>query len=408
MNSIEQVRKMLHNVNQQQLLRFYDGLSDTEKADLLRSISEIDFQEIKDPKFHLDKGGECLYSPINVCDLKDIEQNKSIYERAGLQSLANGELGVLMLAGGEGTRLGFNKPKGMLNVGVNKPLFLFEILVNSVYQTVKKVDRFIPIFIMTNPRTHKDIVEFMTEHKFFGYNKEYIHLFPQSTLPSVDFHGKVLLQTPCHIAAAPDGNGNWYKAVKKNGIHHTIERYGIKWINVVSIDNVLQQIADPYFLGATITHKKHSGAKVVARAFSTEKVGIICLKNGQPSIIEYFEAENIMQEENNDGTLKYKYGVILNYLFEYDVLKSGTVDKMPVHLNKKKIPFCDNSCETIVPKAENGYKQETLLLDMVELIGSCLPYEVVREDEFAPIKNKTGVDSLELAQKKLAELGMLE
>ena len=186
-----------------------------------------------------------------------------------------------------------------------------------------------------------------------------------------------------------------------------VRERGIEWLNVFAMDNVLQRIADPCFVGAVIESGMTSGAKVVAKAAPEEKVGVICLENGRPSIVEYYEmTDEMLYQREPDGTLSYNYGVILNYLFRVDKLNETLNVRLPLHKAFKKIKYMDESGATVSPEAPNAYKFETLALDMVKLQENCLAYEVDRSREFAPIKNKTGVDSVDTARALLRENGI--
>lgn len=182
----------------------------------------------------------------------------------------------------------------------------------------------------------------------------------------------------------------------------SIRAAGIEWLNVFAVDNVLQRIADPCFVGAVIESGRESGAKVVAKAAPDERVGVLCLEDGRPSIVEYFEMTDEMRTlREPDGTLSYNYGVILNYLFRVDCLDRTLGVSLPLHRACKKLRCMEPDGTVVVPEEPNGYKFETLALDLVRLQESCLAYEVDRSREFAPVKNKTGVDSAESAQRLL-------
>ena len=223
--------------------------------------------------------------------------------------------------------------------------------------------------------------------------------------PSVDFDGKLLLEDRAQLVLSPNGNGGWYSSLDKSGLLADFPE--IQWLNVFAVDNVLQRIADPVFVGATIASGLNSGAKVVRKNDPYERVGVLCLEDGMPSVIEYYELTDEMANQvGADGNLAYSFGVILNYLFSLPKLRQTLGKRIPVHVVKKKIPHLDNTGNLVKPDKENGYKFETLILDMVRLMESCLPFEVVREQEFAPIKNKTGVDSVESAQALLQKNGV--
>ena len=202
------------------------------------------------------------------------------------------------------------------------------------------------------------------------------------------------------IANSPNGNGGWYSSMAAMGMTDIVKAAGIEWLNVFAVDNVLQRIADPCFVGATIAKKCSVGAKVVRKNAPDEKVGVMCLENGSPSIVEYYElTDELMNEKNEKGDPAYNFGVILNYLFSVSKLDKIIENEMPLHIVEKKIPYMDEDENYIKPEKPNGYKFETLILDMIHLMDSCLPFEVIREKEFAPIKNKTGIDSVESARE---------
>ena len=178
-------------------------------------------------------------------------------------------------------------------------------------------------------------------------------------------------------------------------------------VNAFAVDNVLQRIADPCFIGAVLTGNYVCGAKVVRKADPEEQVGVLCLEDGKPSIIEYYEMSHEMNYARDEkGNYLYCFGVILNYLFRLDRLEAIAGDHMPVHVVEKKIPYIDPDGTPHKPESPNGYKFETLILDMVHMMDNCLAYEVVREHEFAPVKNKTGVDSVDTARELLAKNGV--
>ena len=196
--------------------------------------------------------------------------------------------------------------------------------------------------------------------------------------------------------------------MKNNGMLDIVHNEGIEWLNVFAVDNVLQRIADPCFIGATIQRGCVVGSKVVRKNAPDEKVGVMCLEDGRPSIVEYYElTDELMNAKDEKGDPAYNYGVILNYLFKVQDLEKIMEEKMPLHIVEKKIPYLNENGEPVKPEAPNGYKFESLVLDMIHQMDSCLPFEVVRRKEFAPIKNKTGVDSVESARELLTENGVV-
>jgi UDP-N-acetylglucosamine/UDP-N-acetylgalactosamine diphosphorylase len=272
---------------------------------------------------------------------------------------------------------------------------------------VKLAGAWVPLYIMTSEKNHKDTTEFFKEKSYFGYAPEYVHFFIQDMAPSVDFNGKILMESKSKISISPNGNGGWFSSLVRAGLLDKIKANGVEWINVFAVDNVLQRIADPGFIGAVIKSGLQSGGKVVSKASPDEKVGVLCLEDGMPSIVEYYEmTEEMRTLLDENGELAYKYGVILNYLFNVEKLEEICDRKMPVHVVDKKIPFMNEKGELVKPTEPNGHKFETLVLDMVHMQDSCLAYEVIREKEFAPVKNATGVDSVDSARELLKANGV--
>ena len=407
--NLNDAKKKLADLGQEHLLRWFDELSDTEQESLLDQIDALDPTLLD--VFRSYKGdGEAArgkLEPLGALTLNDIAENRERFENAGLDAIRQGKIGAVLLAGGMGTRLGFDKPKGMYNIGVNRSLYIFECLINNLMKVVEKAGAFVPLFVMTSEKNDEDTREFFEEMKYFGYNPEYVHFFVQDMAPAVDPDGKILLEEKGRIATSPNGNGGWFTSLVKAGFLNLLQREGIEWLNIFAVDNVLQRIADPCFVGATLLSGCDCGAKVVAKADPEERVGVLCLEDGAPSIVEYYEmTDEMITRREPDGTLSYNYGVILNYLFQVSKLTEMMNDAMPVHVVNKKVPFVDDVGVLQKPSSPNAYKFETLVLDMIHLQKSCLSYEVVRNYEFAPVKNPDGVDSVVSARALLQENGI--
>ena len=218
----------------------------------------------------------------------------------------------------------------------------------------------------------------------------------------MDYDGKIILETKDMPALSPNGNGGWFVSLQKAGLDKDLHARGVEWLNIYAVDNVLQRIADPVFVGATIESGVNCGAKTICKNNPYEKVGVLCMDGDQPDIIEYYElTDEMANQRNENGELAYCDGVIMNYLFRLSKLEEIADKKIPVHIVEKKIECLCEDGVTRKPEKENGKKFEALAVDLVKLMGSVLPFEVVREKEFAPIKNKTGVDSVESARELL-------
>ena len=397
----------LKEYNQEHILKYYEELNDDEKLELLAQIDATDFSVVamctKEDK-EVKKG---VISPLAAMQLKEIEERKEEFKTAGLDAIKAGIVGAVLLAGGMGTRLGSDDPKGMYNIGITKDVFIFERLISNLLDVVRESSTWIHLFIMTSDKNHDATVKFFKEKDYFGYNEEYITFFMQEMAPAADYSGKVYMEAKGKIASSPNGNGGWFTSMARWGVLDIIDNAGIEWLNIFAVDNVLQRIADPVFVGATILNNAAVGSKVVKKAAPDEKVGVMCLEDGKPSIVEYYELTTDMMEAKDDnGDPAYNFGVILNYLFKVKDLKDIMNKNMPLHIVEKKIPYIDENANLIKPEEPNGYKFETLVLDMIHLLDSCLPFEVIRDKEFAPIKNKTGVDSVESARELLKQNGV--
>ena len=391
--------EMLTMLHQEHIAAHMKTLSKEEQLSMVEQVDSLDLSVLNAAGEDEKRGS---FAPLFATTLAEIEENRELYTKTGLQAIRDGKVGAVLLAGGQGSRLGFDHPKGMFNIGVKRELYIFECLMNNLLEVTKAAGAYIPLFIMTSADNNKETREFFEEHDYFGYSDENVWFFVQEQLPTVDVSGKLMLSGRGRISTAPNGNGGWYASMAKTGMLRIVQNAKIEWLNVFAVDNVLQRIADPCFIGAVIESGRVSGAKVVAKAAPEEKVGVLCLEDGKPSIVEYYEmTDEMLNSREPDGRLSYNYGVILNYLFRVDKLNSTLSVKLPLHRAFKKIKFMDENGSQVTPDEPNAYKFETLVLDMVKLQDNCLAYEVDRKKEFAPVKNKTGVDSVDTAQELL-------
>lgn len=399
------IKEKLNKYNQQQLLKFENQLNEKEKQALYNQIEELDFSYLEALGESQSQKGEI--TPIKAMTIKEIEKNKDYYEKIGLEALKNQEVGALLLAGGMGTRLGSDNPKGMYNIGKTKDVYIFQRLIENLLDDVEKTGKFVPFFVMTSEKNHQATVEFLKEHNYFGYDENYIRFFVQEMAPCIDLEGKILLEEKSRVATSPNGNGGWFNSLLKNKeAKEMLEKFNLKWLNIFAVDNVLQKIADPVFVGATISGNYEIGSKVIRKVDPFEKVGVMCNKNGKPSIVEYIDlTEDMAVEVDENGERVYNFGVILNYLFNVELLYKIKDKKLPIHVVTKKVEYLDDNGNLVKPEQPNAHKFEMLCVDMIEFASSCLPFEVIREKEFAPIKNKTGVDSVESAQVLLEKNG---
>lgn len=391
------------NSTKQKYLSAFVGKNIPERLE--KQLEEMDWSNLD--AIHNKEQKRGSFSPLGAMELSEIEVNKDKYTAVGIDAIKHCKVGAILLAGGQGTRLGFDKAKGMYNIGETKELYIFEQLIANLKKVTSAADAWVPLYIMTSEKNDEQTREFFREHDFFGYNPDYVKFFVQEMVPAVDFDGNVLVEAEDSLAMSPNGNGGWFKSLIKAGYDADLKEKGVEWLNVFAVDNVLQQIADPVFVGAVIESGCVSGAKVVRKVDPYERVGAMCLEDGKPSIVEYYELTPEMAEARDEkGTLLYGFGVILNYLFRVDKLLEIAEKSLPLHVVEKKVPYIDENGVAVKPETPNAYKFETLILDMVYMMDNCLSFEVDREKEFAPVKNATGTDSVESARALLKKNGI--
>ncbi len=403
----KELENVLKEHNQEHIFEAYKKLDEKGKEKLIAQIEKIDWSILAMAGHEELAQERGKLVPLSALEVPEIEKNRAKYEQVGLDAIKAGKVGAVLLAGGQGTRLGFDGPKGKYNIGITKEMYIFERLIRNLQDVTDKVGCFVPLYIMTSDKNHNETTAFFEEKDYFGYPKDFVKFFKQEMAPSVDFNGKLFMEAPDSLSLSPNGNGGWFYSMAVTGVLNDVKVRGVEWLNIFAVDNVLQRIADPVFVGATLDSGRVSGAKVVRKADPEEKIGVLCLEDGKPSIVEYYEmTEEIINSREANGELSYNFGVILNYLFRVDQLEEISSKKMPVHVVEKKIPYLDENGMLIKPESPNGYKFELLVLDMIHLFENCLSYEVVRDYEFAPIKNKTGVDSVESARALLQKNGV--
>lgn len=399
--------KIWEDDNQKYIKAMMEKNTTEQNEKLTKRLEEIDFSVLEHIERKETVNERGVFAPLDAVEVSEIEARGAEFKELGLKAIREGKVGAVLLAGGQGTRLGLDRPKGTLNIGVAKELYLFEQLLRNLMDVTDEAGVYVPLYIMTSNINNADTTAFFEEHDYFGYPKDYVKFFVQEMVPACDYEGRIYMESQTEVAMSPNGNGGWFSSMVNAGLLSDIKERGIEWINVFAVDNCLQRIADPMFVGATIAYGCESGAKVVRKAAPDERVGVLCTEDGKPSIAEYYEmTEEMATARKENGDLKYGFGVILNYLFSEKKLEQIADARMPIHVVEKKIPYMDVDGTFVKPEQPNGYKFKTLVLDMVHMMDDCIPYEVVREREFAPIKNLHGVDSLDSARELMKGCGI--
>lgn len=400
----------LKGLGEEHLLRCFRDLSKDEQERLTAQIEGLDLTGISVHRRLLAEGRSLLappeaegeYEPIPYISAAEAERRHDEFVELGIREAKEGSLAAVVMAGGQGTRLGNDGPKGTFDIGVTRPLYIFQRIFERHMESEAVIGRKLRLFIMTSDMNREATESFIREHDFFGHDPAYVTFFTQDTAPAISDDGHAFLESPGVIAASPNGNGGWFKSMIRSGLTPLMEEEGIKWLNVFAVDNVLQKICDPAFFGAVLQSGLPSGTKVVRKASPDEKVGVICLAGGRPTVVEYTEMSDEMRNAADDkGELLYSCGLVNNYLFRVKELTDAAKGEMPLHFARKAVPYMDESGSRVRPSEPNAWKAEYYIFDILKGLEGCLPYEVIREREFAPVKNRTGVDSVDTARELL-------
>ena len=263
--TLEQAKEKLAKYGQEHVLKYYGELTEEEKRGILDQIEATDMSILEACKHKEDLAKKGVITPLAAMQLDEIEANRENFTATGIETIRQGKVAAVLLAGGMGTRLGSDNPKGMYNVGLTHELYIFECLVNNLLEVVHQADAWIHLFVMTSDKNHEATTKFLKEKNYFGYKEEYITFFMQEMAPATDYQGKVYMEAPGVVAMSPNGNGGWFSSMKRWKGLDKVQEAGIEYLNVFAVDNVLQRIADPVFVGALIEKQAAVGSKVVKK-----------------------------------------------------------------------------------------------------------------------------------------------
>ena len=400
---LEEIKGILKKYGQEHLLNHYDKLDDVHKQKLLEEIENIDF-ELVDSLYRStekkEKSTKDEITPIDYLDKYKLNEKYKYYENIGKKAIKEGKLAAVTMAGGQGTRLGHNGPKGTYDIGLNSHKSLFELLCDRLKEEGKKYGVTIPWFIMTSKENNKETTDFLEKNNYFGYDRDHVTIFMQSELPLVDTEGKLLISKELKIKEASDGNGGTYSSLRRSGCLADMKEKGIKWVFIGGVDNVLLKMADVTLLGMTAKQGVQIASKSVVKANPHEKVGVFCKINGHPKIIEYAELPEKMAEElDNNGELKYGESNIMCHLYTIEAIEKISKETLMYHSAFKKNSYIDETGKEIIPEEPNSYKFESFIFDAFEFFDEMALLRVKREDEFAPVKNREGSDSPKTAKE---------
>ena len=405
MDKAKDAIEILKTYNQDHIIKLLNKLEGKKKQELIEQIMKIDFQQIHELYENTKKEIEIKENKIESIDYLDksklSKDEKEKLDNLGAEIIKNGKYAIVTMAGGQGTRLGHNGPKGTFKLDVyGKGKYLFEILAENLKEANKKYNIQIPWYIMTSKENNKDTVEFLKKHNYFGYPKDKVRIFMQSELPLVGINGKLLIDKNYKIKEASDGNGGTYSSLRASGCLAEMKENGIKWVFIGGVDNALLKMVDETLLGLAIDKNVQIASKSVVKANPHEKVGVFCKMNGHPKIIEYAELPEKMAEEvDKNGELKFGESNILCHLFTIDAIEKASKETLMYHSAFKKNSYIDENGKEVIPDEPNSYKFESFIFDAFEFFDDMALLRVKREEEFAPVKNKEGVDSPKTAKE---------
>ena len=406
-----EIERKLKRYNQEHLLDYYNKLPDGElKNKFLEQLERIDFELIDNlyrNTTNVKNEDNVKIEPIEYWDKERLGGKYDFYEEIGTEKIKDGKLAAVTMAGGQGTRLGHNGPKGTYDIGLDSHKSLFELLCDGLKEANRKYNVTIPWFIMTSRENNEQTIEFFKKNKYFGYEKN-VYFFIQGELPMVDTEGKILIGENGLIKEAADGHGGVYESLVKSGMLAKMKELGIEWVFIGGVDNCLVRMVDPVLMGLAIYKGVSAAGKSVVKANPQEKVGAFCKKNGKPNVVEYTEITPEMAEAKDAaGELLYGESHILCNLFKVSAIERMGTNPLPYHSAFKKATYLDKDGNVVVADSPNAYKFEAFLFDAFGALDDMVVLRVKREEEFAPVKNATGVDSPETARELYNKLHKL-
>ncbi|MFZ5517387.1 MAG: UTP--glucose-1-phosphate uridylyltransferase [Candidatus Zhuqueibacterota bacterium] len=410
---VKQLREKASAAGQGHIFRFWDELSRQGKVNLIQQVQSIDFTLLKQLKeTYLSGAQNNLFQgelqPPEIIPIPATDQQKmkaAEAKKIGEALLSRGKVAALLVAGGQGSRLGFDGPKGMYTIAPISRKSLFQLHAEKIAALQSKYGAVIPWFIMTSETNHDETVAFFQRHRFFGLSEGDVYFFRQGMIPALDGQGSMFLDAKDHIFTNPNGHGGTLNALRDNGCLDEMKARGIEEIFYFQIDNVLIKICDPTFLGYHRENKAEMSAKLVSKRDPYEKVGVVGWLNGKLAVIEYSDLSVADKEaRNSDGSLKFRGGSIAIHVFHVPFIENEISQaKLPYHLAFKKIPHLDEQGRLVEPAKPNGYKFEMFIFDALQDARAAVLMEVDRKKEFSPVKNKEGSDSAETARQDLVD-----
>lgn len=413
---IQQAETELGRIGQKHLVQWYNELKAGQQQNLLGQIEKLDFGKIPAWIEQYVKGDGSLKvpeqfepAPAYPAAPKDTEQADK-YQKAsqlGEDLIRQGKVAGFVVAGGQGTRLGFDGPKGNYPISPVRKKTLFQIFAENLLATGAKYGVTIPFYIMTSPLNYEATVSIFESAGYYGMKKANVIIFQQGTLPNFGFDGRILMADKDEIATSPDGHGGSLKALYVSGALDDMKRRGVEYLSYWQVDNPMVKLIDPLFIGLHVMDGAEMSSKALKKAEPLEKVGNFCLVDGKITVIEYSDLpDEAALRKNPDGSLAFEMGSIGIHLISTDFierLNAGGDFLLPIHKAVKKIPHIDEQGKPVKPEKPNGVKLETFVFDALPLASNSIVLETLRQEEFAPVKNATGTDSAEVTHAMMIE-----
>lgn len=403
---LTKAKDILKKYHQEHLLYFYDELSDDEKNKLLNQILSIDFEQIfrlYDNSMTNNFALTQELSPLEHFEKSSFSKSEiDRYVSIGENVLKQNSFAVVTMAGGQGSRLGYHGPKGtyLLNL---KPVkkSLFQIMCEDILSANKKYSITIPWFIMTSDENDMATKEFFEVNNYFGYPRDSVTFFKQGKLPIINVDRNLMLQEPYLIREASNGNGNVFLSMSKNGILDEMKKLGIKWISFGGIDNVLLKNVDPLLLGLAIDKNEQIASKSIFKKEPLEKTAVYCKKDGKPAILDYCDIDlELSEKKDENGKFLYREANMLSHLMSIDAVDKVSKIELPYHRAYKKNSFVNDEGVKQVPDKPNSFKFENFIFDAFLYFDNMILLRVNADEEFAPIKDFTGIYNPDTAKEK--------
>jgi UDP-N-acetylglucosamine/UDP-N-acetylgalactosamine diphosphorylase len=403
---------MLHRLRrhrQEHVLSGWDRLDARQRSALVAQVAQIDLDLIDRLYASRDKPTAVptreRLAPIPTETADTVSPATA---RLGHEALARGELAVLLVAGGQGSRLGFDKPKGMFPIGPVSNKTLFQVHADKVFALGRRYGKPVPFLVMTSPATHADTETFFADSAYFGMNKQDVYFFQQGTMPAVDIAtGRLLMEAPGVVFTSPNGHGGTLTALAESGVLDEIAARGVRHLFYFQVDNPLVKVGDPVFLGRHIAVRSEASSKVIAKSYPKEKMGVFALIGGRCGVVEYSDMpDELVQATDALGRLLYGAGSPAIHLFDVNFLSRVTrgEGRLPYHVARKKVPHIDADGNPVNPTKENALKFEMFVFDALPMADRWLVMESPRAEEFSPVKNAEGVDSPATAKQAISNL----